>query len=110
VPSSPGQPTAILKAPPSAVGAAPAAVKPQAKKETAKIGSGIAVKPQATVRLQPRPQPSQAASASFKIQSSEIAPSPVTSEEEEIPMNLSILTLVFAIVALIAQIWVMTAA
>jgi hypothetical protein len=83
-------------------------VKPQAKKETAKIGSGIAVKPQATVRLQPRPQPTQAASASFKIQSAEITPAGETTEEE-IPMNLSIAALATAVVALVIQLWIMTA-
>jgi hypothetical protein len=105
VPSSGGMPAPALKSP---VGPAPAAVKPQAKKETAKIASGIAVKPQATVRLQPRPQPTQAASAGFKIQSAEIASVEETTEEE-IPMNLSIAALATAIIALVFQIWMMTA-
>jgi hypothetical protein len=88
----------------------PVPVKPEAKKETAKINpaSGIAAKPQATVKLQPRPQPSQVASASFKVKSAEIVPAPETVEEEEIPMNLSIVTLVAAVAALALQIWIMT--
>ncbi|MGH8048703.1 MAG: hypothetical protein ACREKL_15795 [Chthoniobacterales bacterium] len=107
---APSSPTVMLKVPPS-VGPAPAAVTPAAKKETAKINpaSGIAVKPQATVKLQPRPpQPSQTTSATFKVKSSEIIPAPETVEEEEIPMNLSIITLVAAVVALALQIWIMT--
>jgi hypothetical protein len=102
-------PTVMLKVPPSA-GSAPAPVMPQAKKETAKINpaSGIAVKPQATVKLQqPRPQPSQTASASFKVKSAEIVPAGETTEEEEIPMNLSIVTLVAAVIALGLQVWIM---
>ncbi len=87
-------------------GPAPAAVKPQTKKETAKIGSGIAVKPQATVRLQPRPQPTAAASASFKIQPAETAVLEETLEEE-IPMNLAIAALATAVIALVFQIWMM---
>lgn len=98
----------MLRTAPSSIGPAPAAVRPQAKKETAKIGSGIAVKPQATVRLQPRPQPSQAASATFKVQSAEIVSATETTEEE-IPMNYSIAALVAAVIALAIQIWMMTA-
>jgi len=108
VPPSVAKPasTVMLKQPPSA-GPTPVAVKPEAKKETAKIGSGIAMKPQATVRLQPRPQPSQAASASFKVQSAEIVPASET-PEEEIPMNLSIAAVVAAVIALALQVWIMT--
>ena len=103
-----GAPPSVLRSAPSSIGSAPSAVRPQAKKETAKIGSGIAVKPQATVRLQPRPQPSQAASATFKIQPSEIVSVDETTEEE-IPMNLSIAALVTAVIALAIQVWMMTA-
>lgn len=86
----------------------PAAVRPEAKKETAKVGSGIAVKPQATVKLQPRPQPSQVASATFKTQSAEIVPAEAaTLTEEEIPMNFSIAALVAAVIAFALQIFIM---
>lgn len=94
---------------PASVGPVPVAVKPQAKKETAKVAStpGVAPKPQATVRLQPRPAPSHAASATFKVQSSQIAPVAETLEEEEIPMNLAIAAVVTATIALLIQVWFM---
>ncbi|MDD5198339.1 MAG: hypothetical protein PHC88_00920 [Terrimicrobiaceae bacterium] len=93
---------------PAVVGPAPAAVKPQAKKETAKVAShpGLAPKPQATVRLQPRPVPSQTASATFNVQTSEPALATETIEEE-IPMNLAIAALATAVIALAIQIWMM---
>jgi hypothetical protein len=98
----------MLRPPPSAAGPSPVSASPQAKKETAKVGSGIALKPQATVRLQPRPQPSQAqaASASFKVKSAEIIPAGEITEEEEIPMKLSIIALVAAVFALAIQVWI----
>lgn len=107
VPSSAEVAPAVPK--PASVGPAPVAVKPQAKKETAKVAStpGLAPKPQATVRLQPRPAPSQAASATFKVQSSQIAPVAETLEEEEIPMNLAVAALVTAAIALLVQVWFM---
>jgi hypothetical protein len=89
-----------------AVGPLPAAVKPEAKKETAKVASGIAMKPQATVKLQPRPQASQSTSSSFTVKSTEIVPTTETTEEE-IPMNLSIAALAAAVLALVFQIWTM---
>ncbi len=107
VPPTPTTPGLAPKPAPSAIGPAPVAVKPQAKKETAKIGSGIAVKPQATVRLQPRPQPTQTASASFKIQPSAAVIPAAETTEEEIPMNLAIAALATAIIALVFQVWMM---
>ncbi len=110
VAKAPGAPTVPLRMPPSA-GASPAAVRPEAKKETAKIGSnsGTAVKPQATVKLQPRPQPSQVASASFTAKSAQIVPADaaVLTQEEEIPMNLAIIALVAAVIAFALQLFVM---
>jgi hypothetical protein len=105
---APASPTVPLKAPPAAV-PVPAPVTPAAKKETAKINpaSGIAAKPQATVRLQPRPQPVSAASAAFKVKSAEIVPAD-KAVEEEIPMNLAIVTLVAALAAFALQLWIMT--
>jgi len=83
----------------------PVSVKPEAKKETAKVTvpAAVAPKPQATVRLQPRPQPAQA--ATFKVQTVESAP--IETTEEEIPMNLAIAAVAAAFIALALQIWMM---
>jgi hypothetical protein len=59
------------------------------------------------VRLQPRPAPSQTAAATFKVQTIEPAPIAEITEEEEIPMNLSIIAVVAAVVALGIQVWMM---
>ncbi len=93
---------------PASVGPTPVAVKPQPKKETAKVASspGIAPKPQATVRLQPRPVPTQTSSAAFKVPSTEPSAVAVITEEE-IPMNLALAALATAVIALLVQVWFM---
>jgi hypothetical protein len=84
----------------------PVTVRPEAKKETAKIAATPGIpKPQATVRLQPRPQPTPAA-ASFQVQSVQPAISEADANEE-IPMNIAVIAVVAAVVALAIQIWTM---
>jgi hypothetical protein len=79
------------------------AVKPQPKKETAKVAVAPGIpKPQATVRLQPRPAPSQLSSAAFNVQT--IEPTPIETTEEEIPMNLAIAAVAASLIALAIQI------
>jgi hypothetical protein len=97
-------PAPTIASKPVTAGPIPVSVKPEAKKETAKVTVPAAVvpKPQATVRLQPRPQPSQA--ASFKVQTVE----PVSeTTEEEIPMNLAIVAVATAVIAFAIQVWMM---
>jgi hypothetical protein len=75
-----------------------------AKKETAKVAAapGVPVKPQATVRLQPRPVPTALASSSFNVQTTESALDETS--EEEIPMNFAIAAVVTAVIALAVQV------
>ncbi len=79
------------------------AVKPQPKKETAKVTPIPATgpKPQATVQLQ-KPSAS-AAKPDFKIQS---APAIVEADASYEPdMNLSVVAAIAAVLALLVQVW-----
>lgn len=114
VPSAPGVPVAPSGAKPASVAppgfrppsvSAPAAVKPAASEVAAKVASS-AGKPQATVRLQPRPQPAApSASSAFKVQSVEAEVE--SADSNEIPMNLTIVALLAAAVALVSQVLMM---
>ncbi len=106
-PSAPVVPASVPK--PVPVGPAPVAVKPQAKKETAKVAAtpGLPPKPQATVRLQPRPVPNQLSSAAFNVQT--IEPAVAETPEEEIPMSFAIAALVTSVIALAIQVLIVIA-
>jgi len=98
---APAAPVTVPK--PAPVGPTPVAVKPQAKKETAKVAAAPGIpKPQATVRLQPRPAPSQLSSAAFSVQT--VEPAPIETTEEEIPMNFAIAAVAASVIALAIQI------
>lgn len=95
---------------PKFAGPAPMAVKPEAKKETAKVAPALAGKPlpQATVQMQKTPvRPAAMPNASsFKVQTIEPAPQAEDSEEE-IPMIYAASATALAIVALLVQVWMM---
>lgn len=109
-PKPPGSAAAAISRPAAAAGGgapvAPQPLKPEAKKETAKVQPGVvtAKLPQATVKLQ---KPSQPGTVSANINVPAISQAPAPAPAEELSPVLGVAALVAALLALGVQLWTM---